>query len=107
MIIRPGPSFLAPLFLRARKSGWRLEDFDSATPHEQLWVAEIDGHRAGFASVWENNNFPHNLFVDPNWQRHGVSSALLSHVQRTFTRTGKLKCLVQNEQAFHFYQQHS
>jgi GNAT superfamily N-acetyltransferase len=118
MNIRPGtPSdrpFLRTLFLHSRKhswpwadsTGWALEDYDTATRNEQVWVAEIDGHRAGFASVWESDNFLHNLFVDPQWQGHGVGSALLRHVQTTFTGTGSLKCLVQNEQALAFYQHH-
>lgn len=118
MIIRPGlPSdrpFLRTLYLRARKiswpwadsSDWQLEDFDAATLNEQVWVAEIDGHRVGFASVWESDNFLHNLFVDPDWQGHGVGTALLKQVQSTFTSTGALKCLIQNASALHFYHQH-
>lgn len=118
MIIRPGhPSdrpFLRTLYLHARKiswpwadsSDWQLEDFDAATLDETVWVAEIDGHRVGFASVWENDNFLHNLFVDPDWQGHGVGAALLEQVQKTFTSTGVLKCLIQNEQALAFYHHH-
>ncbi|MGU3523473.1 GNAT family N-acetyltransferase [Enterobacteriaceae bacterium C23F] len=118
MLIRPGrPSdlpFLRTLFLEARTASWPWadqrewtpEDFDTATQDEQVWVAEIDGHRAGFASVWETDNFLHNLFVDPRWQGHGVGSALLRHVHSTFTSTGALKCLVQNETALLFYQRH-
>ncbi|MDX6021817.1 GNAT family N-acetyltransferase [Scandinavium sp. V105_16] len=118
MIIRPGlPSdrpFLRTLYLRARKiswrwadsSDWQLEDFDAATLNEQVWVAEIDGHRVGFASVRESDNFLHNLFVSPDWQGHGVGTALLKQVQSTFTSTGALKCLIQNASALHFYHHH-
>ena len=118
MIIRPGREsdrpFLRTLYLHARKASWtwvknpdwQLEDFDAATRNETLWVAESDGHRLGFASVWDNDNFLHNLFVDPLWQGKGAGSALLAHVQSTFTSTGSLKCLVQNAQALAFYQRH-
>lgn len=118
MIIRPGYEsdrpFLRTLYLHARKASWswvnnpdwQLEDFDAATRNETLWVAESDGHRLGFASVWDNDNFLHNLFVDPRWQGKGAGSALLAHVQSTFTSTGSLKCLVQNTQALAFYQRH-
>ena len=118
MQIRPGHEsdrpFLRTLYLHARKASWswvtdpdwRLEDFDAATRDETLWVAEIEGHRAGFASVWDNDNFLHNLFVDPRWQGQGVGSELLAPVQRTFTSTGSLKCLVQNTRALAFYQHH-
>lgn len=106
--------FLRTLFLHARKaswhwldsSDWRLEDFDAATLDETIWVAEEDGHRLGFASVYENDNFLHNLFVDPAFQGKGVGSALLKHAQSTFTSTGALKCLLQNKTALAFYQHH-
>lgn len=118
MLIRPGQEsdrpFLRTLFLRARKSSWhwisepqwQLEDFDAATRDETVWVAEADGHRLGFASVQPDDNFLHNLFVDPDWQGHGVGRALLLHVQSTFTSTGSLKCLVHNQQALTFYRNH-
>ncbi|AOQ02157.1 GNAT family N-acetyltransferase [Enterobacter hormaechei] len=106
--------FLRTLYLHARRvawpwldnSEWQLEDFDAATRDEQIWVAIHDGHRVGFASVWENDNFLHNLFVDPLYQRLGVGRLLLEQVQRTFTSTGALKCLVKNERAVAFYQRH-
>jgi hypothetical protein len=44
---------------------WQPEDFDAATRDEEIWVAVQNGHRLGFASVWTNDNFLHNLFVDP------------------------------------------
>jgi len=87
-------------------SAWQLEDFDAATLDEGIWVAEQDGHRLGFASVSTNDNFLHNLFVDPNYQSLGVGHVLLEHVQKTFTSTGSLKCLVKNERAVAFYQRH-
>ncbi|XTZ39763.1 GNAT family N-acetyltransferase [Salmonella enterica] len=106
--------FLRTLFLHARKScwtwldgrDWQLEDFDAATRDEIIWVAQEDGHRLGFASVAANDNFLHNLFVDPQQQGKGVGSALLKHVQSTFTSTGALKCLQRNEGALRFYQRH-
>lgn len=106
--------FLRTLFLHARRHGWQwvshehwqLEDFDAATRDETIWVAEIDGHRVGFASVWVADNFLHNLFVDPQWQGQGVGARLLEKVQSEFTSTGALKCLVQNTAALQFYQRH-
>lgn len=106
--------FLRTLFLRARRANWtwlsgehwRLEDFDSVTLGEQIWVAESGGRRAGFASVLVNDHFLHNLFVDPDWQSKGVGSALLEQVHSTFTGTGALKCLQQNVSALRFYQRH-
>ena len=118
ILIRPWQEsdrpFLRTLFLHARReawpwldsSAWQLEDFDAATLDEEIWVAEQDGHRLGFASVWTNDNFLHNLFVDPQYQSLGVGHLLLEQVQKTFTSTGSLKCLVKNERAVAFYQRH-
>lgn len=106
--------FLRTLYLQARReawpwldgSAWRLEDFDEATKDEQIWVAEENGHRLGFASVWVNDNFLHNLFVAPEYQGHGAGLALLNKVQAEFTSTGALKCLAKNTRAMEFYQRH-
>lgn len=69
-------------------------------------MAEQAGDRVGFASVSPQDNFLHNLFVDPKAQGKGVGSALLKQVQETFTSTGSLKCLVRNERATAFYRRH-
>jgi ribosomal protein S18 acetylase RimI-like enzyme len=118
VLIRPWTEsdrpFLRTLYLHARReawpwldgSDWRLEDFDEATKDEQIWVAEDDGHRLGFASVWVNDNFLHNLFVAPEHAGRGVGQALLKKVQSAFSSTGALKCLVKNERAVAFYQRH-
>ncbi|BET40258.1 GNAT family N-acetyltransferase [Atlantibacter hermannii] len=106
--------FLRTLYLQARReawpwldgSQWQLEDFDAATLGETIWVAEQDGHRIGFASVLENDNFLHNLFVDPQYQGTGAGTALLETVQGRFTSTGALKCLVRNKPAVEFYRRH-
>lgn len=106
--------FLRTLFLAARRANWRwldgsqwqLEDFDAVILGETVFVAEIDGHRAGFAGVLDNDNFLHSLYVDPAWQGRGVGSALLNLVQDRFTSTGALKCLALNKAAQAFYLKH-
>jgi len=106
--------FLRTLYLHARReawpwldgSRWRLEDFDEAIKDEQIWVAEENGHRLGFASVRVNDNFLHNLFVAPEYAGRGVGHALLEKVQSEFSGTGALKCLVKNLHAQKFYQRH-
>nr|WP_257469660.1 GNAT family N-acetyltransferase [Pantoea allii] len=105
--------FLRTLFLAARRHNWnwienddwQLEDFDRIIPGETVLVAELDGHRAGFAGLMENDNFLHSLYVDPAFQGRGVGSALLDEVQSRFTSTGALKCLEMNKAAQTFYLQ--
>lgn len=106
--------FLRTLFLAARRSNWtwlkgddwQLEDFDRVILGETVLVAEVDGHRAGFAGILDNDNFLHSLYVDPAFQGQGVGSALLKAAQARFTSTGALKCLLLNLPAQHFYLQH-
>lgn len=106
--------FLRTLFLAARRHNWTwlkghdwaLEDFDAVITGETVLVAKIEGHRAGFAGILDNDNFLHSLYVDPSFQGRGVGSALLEAVQRRFTSTGALKCLAYNQAALAFYQKH-
>ncbi len=106
--------FLRTLFLSSRKQGWPwldpqswlLEDFDSATFDERILVAELRGHIAGFASLWLPDSFLHNLFVDPNYQRQGVASALLAACYPLCRETLALKCLRENLGAQQFYLHH-
>lgn len=106
--------FLRTLYLAARRhswtwlkgDAWQLEDFDAVILGETVLVAELAGHRAGFAGVLDNDNFLHSLFVDPAFQGRGVGSALLAAAQQLFTSTGALKCLAQNRAALAFYEKH-
>lgn len=106
--------FLRTLYLAARRHNWtwldgddwQLEDFDAVILGETVLVAELDGHRVGFAAVLDNDNFLHSLYVDPNAQGQGVGSALLEKVQSRFSSTGALKCLQQNQAAMDFYLKH-
>jgi len=106
--------FLRTLYLASRKAAWHwidpdslaLEDFDQATLNEHIIVAEENGHRLGFASIFTAENFLHNLFVAPDIQGQGVGSALLHAAEQTFTSTGSLKCLVNSEKSVKFYQRH-
>ncbi|ANI31240.1 GCN5 family acetyltransferase [Yersinia entomophaga] len=105
--------FLRTLYLASRQAAFswinqenfRLEDFDKAVLGEKILVAVEDGNRLGFASVFREENFLHNLFVDPSSQGLGVGKLLLQAVQRELTATGVLKCLVRNQRALAFYQQ--
>lgn len=105
--------FLRTLFLASRRiawtwldgSHWRLEDFDSATFGEKILVAEHQGHVAGFASLSLPDNFLHNLFVAPAFQRQGVASALLAACYTLCGKRMALKCLTKNHHALAFYQQ--
>jgi len=102
--------FLRTLYLASRKHTWtwldedfQLEDFDRAVIGEKILVAESDGHLLGFASIFTQENFLHNLFIDPQFQGTGAGTALLRAAEATFTRRGSLKCLVKSQNSVGFY----
>ena len=82
----------------------KLEDFDICTAGERILVAEHSCHPIGFASVWQDDGFLHNLFVHPRYQGLGVGTMLLAGCDKYFSGTPTLKCLKANERAKRFYQ---
>lgn len=86
-----------------RSRALQLEDFDRDTARERIFVAEINGTPVGFASIWEPDNFLHNLFVHPSFQRRGVGKALIDHCMGHFTGFPTLKCVKANVEAVAFY----
>ncbi|CNI09456.1 putative acetyltransferase [Yersinia massiliensis] len=104
--------FLRTLYLASRRAAFswldseqfRLEDFDRSTLGETILVA-IEGDRhVGFASIFMQESFLHNLFVEPQAQHFGAGKALLQAAQALFTSHGSLKCLAKNQRALAFYQ---
>ena len=82
---------------------FNLNDFDRDTDAECIWVAIVNGEPVGFISVWEPDNFLHNLFVHPSSTGRGVGSALLKVCLEKIGRPAKLKCLEKNTNAKNFY----
>ena len=80
-----------------------LTDFDASTEGEDVWVAEIDGEVVGFASIWAQDSFVHNLFVDPAFAGRGAGTALLATLERRYAPPLMLKCLKENRPALRFY----
>lgn len=82
----------------------KLEDFDVSTAGERILVAEHSYRPIGFASVWQEDSFLHNLFVHPRFQGLGVGKMLLAGCDKYFSSAPTLKCLKANERAKRFYQ---
>ncbi len=81
-----------------------LEDFAVHSNGEHLLVCESEhGAIAGFAAVWEPDDFIHMLYILPAFQGHGAGKALLAALPDWPTRRYRLKCLVRNERAISFY----
>ncbi len=84
-------------------SALRLEDFDRDTREERVIVAKLGATPAGFASIWEPDNFLHNLFVHPDHFRKGIGRALIGRSMRYLGGHASLKCLRANSLAHAFY----
>ncbi|PST23316.1 GNAT family N-acetyltransferase [Rhizobium sp. JAB6] len=103
---------LAEIYLHVRCETFRwvdpdrfaLEDFATHTNGERLFVCE-DGHGtiAGFAAIWEPDDFIHMLYILPAFQGRGAGKALLAALPDWPRRRYRLKCLVKNIRAMAFY----
>tara|TARA_R110002049_G_scaffold161450_13_gene327030 strand:+ start:2510 stop:2914 length:405 start_codon:yes stop_codon:yes gene_type:complete len=95
---------------RAEKFHWldqadlRTSDFERDTEGERIWVAETARQIVGFASVWEQENFVHHLFVLPSHAGKKIGSALLATCLQNMGRPAQLKCMTANADALRFYQ---
>ncbi|WP_159688927.1 GNAT family N-acetyltransferase [Cognatazoarcus halotolerans] len=100
------------IFLTTRRSAFRwmspdelkISEFDTATADELVLVADTDGQVVGFVSIWQPEDFIHNLFVSPEWQNRGIGTQLLSAAGTHIGRPAHLKCSIHNERARAFYE---
>lgn len=100
------------LFLRVRRelfswhdaSQYPPDDFYKQTAGEVVFVAEdAAGKIVGFVSVWEQDAFIHHLYVDPDYKRKGVGTALMNSLFSWLPFPYRLKCITRNRQALKFY----
>lgn len=91
-------------FLWVDPSHFSLEDLAAHTTGERLLVCE-DRHGviAGFAALWEPEDFIHMLYILPPFQGRGAGKALLAALPDWPSRRYRLKCLVKNTRAMAFY----
>jgi GNAT superfamily N-acetyltransferase len=102
----------AEIFLASRRAAfhWQpaapfdLDDYRRSVEDEEVWVAEIGKLVVGFASIYPPASFIQNLFVDPDWQHHGIGTALLDRACAHLSRPARLRCLAANRNARDFYE---
>lgn len=72
-----------------------------------IWLAEADGHLAGYASVEKTSQticFLHKLYVDPSYQRRGIASTLMRRIDTALApKELSLHVNRANIQAINFY----
>lgn len=102
----------AEIFLASRRAAfhWQpaapfdLDDYRRSVEDEEVWVAEIGNLVVGFASIYPPASYIQNLFVDPDWQHHGIGTALLDRACAHLPRPARLRCLAANRDARAFYE---
>lgn len=80
-----------------------MENFEKSTEGEAIYVAFVGDEVVGFASVWEQDSFIHNLFVSKQYRRLGVGKKLLEKVISIYPKPMTLKCVKENHNAVSFY----
>lgn len=84
-------------------NGILLNDFDTSTEGEIIFVAVVENKIAGFISIWEEDKFIHNLFVSKFFRKYGLGKALLDKAKLVFGTPLKLKCVKENQNSIQFY----
>lgn len=82
---------------------FNLHDFEAAIEGERVLVALNDDQIVGFISLWEPDNFVHNLFVDAAYQGQGIGQSLLHEAFNYIDTPARLKCKTRNKKAIRFY----
>ena len=106
-------SQLELLFLRVRQKtffwepaeSFKIEDYRKYTENEKVYVAEDQNKKLlGFIAVLEGDYpFIHHLYVSLESQKKGIGTLLIKHLFLHFPLPYRLKCLVSNVEALHFY----
>lgn len=85
---------------------WRTRFRDDIAKHETIWVAEQDRKIVGFLSIRERDGYIDQIFVDTQFHRQGIGTALLNKAKQRSPRGLSLDTLQQNREARAFYEHH-
>lgn len=77
--------------------------FFQLTLGEKIYTAFADEKIVGFISIWEEENFIHNIFVLKKYRQIGIGRKLLRKIDENYKRPFTLKCLKANKKALKFY----
>ena len=89
-----------------RKEQFTIGDFIQSTVGDEVLVGEIDGVVIGFISLYLQDNFIHNLFVDPQYQGQGFGNQLLLFAETQLVKPMTLKVAMDNLKVCSFYEKY-
>lgn len=91
------------------KAAWRQRFETEIAPNERVYVAEVEGRLTGFLAVKnrdDDQGYLHEIFVTPEFQGHGVGSALMRLAKELAPAGLRLHTLQRNTRAAAFYVRH-
>ncbi|MGI4776074.1 MAG: GNAT family N-acetyltransferase [Janthinobacterium lividum] len=77
---------------RAGKNKLKIGDYQKSTADDDAWVADLDGIVVGFVSIYNKDNFIHNLFVHPKYHNKSIGIVLLKFAENFFTSNDSKGC---------------
>jgi len=89
-----------------RSENFKIGDYLESTVDDKVWIGELDGVIVGFISVYSQDNFIHNLFVDQQYQGKGFGSQLLLFAEGNLSYPITLKVAMDNLKACPFYEKY-
>ena len=82
-------------------------NFARSSQGESVFVCHgPEGRLVGLLSVYVPESFIHHVYVDPEFERRGVGTALLSSLETWLPLPWRLKCVTANASARAFYASH-
>ncbi|TMH81319.1 MAG: GNAT family N-acetyltransferase [Betaproteobacteria bacterium] len=82
-------------------------NFARASQGEAVFVYHsTEGRLVGLLSVYVPESYIHHVFVDPEFERRGVGTVLLSSLETWLPLPWRLKCVTANAPARAFYASH-
>jgi ribosomal protein S18 acetylase RimI-like enzyme len=92
------------VFVWDPKTAYGLDAFRRSIAGEEMTLAWVDSAIVGLISVYRQENFVHNLYVDLPWQGCGVGRQLLDAALASMDGAARLKCEIANLPARRFYE---
>lgn len=94
------------VFTTRNPESFKIGDYAKSTEEDDVWIAEQGNIIVGFTSIYPRDNFIHNLFVYPDYQRKGIGSKLLQIAEQHLAKPMTLKVALDNPSACGFYERH-